>query len=52
MTEPSRRRPDLLPIIVLLAIIGVIFAGLWLFPYLQAAIQRRDCIAIGRVDCD
>jgi hypothetical protein len=52
MTEPNRRRPDLLPIIILLAILGVVCAGLWLFPYLQAAIQRQDCVAVGRDDCN
>ena len=51
MTEPDRRRPDLLPVIVLLAILGAVGAGLWLFPYVQAVIQRQDCIAVGRVDC-
>jgi hypothetical protein len=52
MTEPNRRRPDLVPVIVLLAILGAVGAGLWLFPYVQAAIQHRDCIAVGRTDCD
>jgi hypothetical protein len=52
MTGPNRRRPDLVPVIVLLAIVGAVGAGLWLFPYFQATIQRRDCIAVGRTDCD
>jgi len=51
MTDPNRRRPDLLPIIVLLAIAGVVFAGLWLFPYLQSAVEHRNCVAVGREDC-
>jgi hypothetical protein len=51
MTEPNRRRPDLLPVIILLAILGVAGAGLWLFPYLQAAVQHQDCVAVGRDDC-
>ena len=51
MTEPGRRRPDLLPIIILVAIVAVVGAGLWLFPYVQAIIQRQDCIAVGRDDC-
>jgi hypothetical protein len=51
MPEPNRRRPDLLPVIILLAVVGAVCAGLWLFPYLQAVIQRQDCIAVGRVDC-
>jgi hypothetical protein len=52
MTEPNRRRPDLLPVIILLAIVGAVGAGLWLFPYVQAALQHRDCVAVGRTDCD
>jgi hypothetical protein len=51
MTEPNRRPFDLLPVIVLLAILGVVGAGFWLFPYVQAIIQHQDCIAVGRVDC-
>jgi hypothetical protein len=52
MTEPNRRRPDLLPVIVLLAILAVACAAYWLFPYFQAVIQHRDCVAVGRTDCD
>jgi hypothetical protein len=51
MTEPNRRRPDLLPILVLLAIIGIVCAGVWLFPYLQSVVERENCIAVGRDDC-
>jgi hypothetical protein len=51
MTDPNRRRPDLLPIIVLLAIVGVVCAGLWLFPYLQSAVEHQNCVAAGREDC-
>jgi hypothetical protein len=51
MTEPNRRRPDLLPVIILVAILGVAGAALWLFPYVQSVIQRQDCIAVGRDDC-
>lgn len=52
MTEPDRRRPDLLPIIILLAIVGAVVAGLWLFPYVQAVVERQDCVAVGRDDCN
>jgi hypothetical protein len=52
MTSPNRRGPDLLPVIVLVAIVVAVGAGLWLFPYVQATLQRRDCIAVGRTDCD
>ena len=51
MAEPNRRRPDLLPIIVLLAIVAVVCAGLWLFPYVQSVMERQNCIAVGRDDC-
>jgi hypothetical protein len=51
MTEPERRRPDFLPIVILVAIVGVVCAGLFLFPYLQSTIDRQNCIAIGRTDC-
>lgn len=51
MTEPNRRRPDLLPIVILVAIVGLVCAGLWLFPYLQSVIGRQNCIAVGRTDC-
>jgi hypothetical protein len=51
MTDPNRRRPDLLPIIVLLAIVAVVCAALWLFPYLQLAVQHQNCVATGRDDC-
>jgi hypothetical protein len=50
MADPNRR-PDLLPIIVLLAIVGLVCAGLWLFPYLQSAVERQNCVAVGREDC-
>ncbi len=52
MTEPDRRRPDLLPVIILLAIVGAVAAGLWLFPYVQAVVERQDCVAVGRDDCN
>jgi hypothetical protein len=51
MSDPNPRRPDLLPIIVLVAIVGVVCAGLWLFPYLQSAVEHQNCIAVGREDC-
>jgi hypothetical protein len=51
MTEPNRRRPDLLPIIILVAIVGIVCAGLWLFPYVQAVVEHQNCVAVGRDDC-
>jgi hypothetical protein len=52
MTVPNRRGPDLLPAIVLVAIVAAVGVGLWLFPYVQAVLQHRDCVAVGRTDCD
>jgi hypothetical protein len=51
MPETNPRRPDLLPVIVLAAILATIGLGVWLFPYALDYIHRQDCIAIGRVDC-
>jgi hypothetical protein len=51
MTDPNPRRPDLLPIIILIAIVAVVVGGLWLFPYLQSAVEHQDCVAVGRADC-
>jgi len=38
--------------IVLAALFGAMCIGIWLFPAFQKAIQRQDCIAVGRNDCD
>lgn len=51
MPDPNRRRFDLLPVIVLVAILGAIGLGVWLFPSALDYIHRQDCIAVGRVDC-
>ncbi len=51
MPKPNSQRPDLLPVIVLLGVVGVICIGFWLFPYVQKVIQREDCISVGRQDC-
>jgi FtsZ-interacting cell division protein ZipA len=47
----SPRRPDVLPILILVAIVGLILVGLWLFPRLQAALSFQDCVATGRANC-
>jgi len=52
MTNPNRRGPDLVPIIVLLAIVAVVGGGLWLLPYFQSVAQHQNCVAIGRTDCE
>jgi hypothetical protein len=51
MTDPKRRGPDLLPIIVLVGIVALVCAGLWLFPYVQSIFDHQNCVAIGRDDC-
>jgi hypothetical protein len=52
LSEPGPRKPDLLPAIILLAIVGLIGIAIWLFPYVQGFVERQNCIAVGRVDCD
>ena len=47
----SPRRPDLLPILTLVAIVVLILAGVWLFPRLQQALSFQDCVATGRANC-
>jgi len=44
-------RLDILPVIILIAIVAIIGAGVWIFPHLQKIIQREDCFATGRADC-
>ena len=52
MPEPGPRKPDFLPAIILLAIVALIGVAIWLFPYMQGYVERQNCIAAGRVDCD
>lgn len=52
LPEPNPRKPDFLPALILLAIVGLFCAVIWLFPYMQAIIEHRNCVAIGRTDCD
>lgn len=51
MTEPTPRRFDLLPIVILLAIVGIVCVGFWLFPYIQSMVEHSNCVGIGRTDC-
>jgi cytoskeletal protein RodZ len=46
-----KRRPDLLPIFTLVAIVVLILVGVWLFPRLQQALSFQDCVATGRANC-
>jgi hypothetical protein len=45
----SRRRPDLLALIVLGVVLAVLVVGYFLFPYAQRVVWYQDCIASGRV---
>jgi hypothetical protein len=51
LPEPNSRRPDFLPLLILLVIIGLIGIVIWLFPYAQGYVQRQNCIAAGQVNC-
>ena len=46
-----RRRPDLLPLIVLVVLVVTALVGWWGFPALHRAIAFQDCTAAGRTDC-
>ena len=46
-----RRRPDLLPLIVLLVLVVAALVGWWGFPALHRAIAFQDCTDAGRTDC-
>ena len=47
---PSRRPRDILPLIVLAAILLAGLAAWWLFPLVHGAISYQDCIASGHVN--
>ena len=50
--EPGPRRPrDLMPLVVLAAIVLVALAGWLIFPAVQRALSNQDCIAAGHVNC-
>ncbi len=50
---PNRgRRPDLLPVLLLVAIVLVLLGGWWIFPRLHNAVALQDCTAAGRTDCN
>jgi hypothetical protein len=45
------QRPDILPILILLAAVLLFVGGYYLFPTLLHAVQHTDCVASGRTDC-
>lgn len=49
--DDRRRRPDILPLIILVAIVSVMALGVWLFPRAANFLDRQNCIASGRTDC-
>jgi multisubunit Na+/H+ antiporter MnhB subunit len=51
MSDPNRRGPDLLPMIILGAIVAIVVGAIWLFPYFQSVSQHQNCVAVGRTDC-
>ena len=53
MNQPDahRRRPDLWPTAVLIALVGMIALGWWFFPALQRYVFLQDCVASARTNC-
>jgi antibiotic biosynthesis monooxygenase (ABM) superfamily enzyme len=51
--ERERRRSwDLLPVLVLAAILLLGLLGWWVFPLVQHAVSNQDCVASGHDNCD
>ena len=50
---PEDRRPpsSVWPALALAALVGVMVAGWWGFPYFQAWMTHNDCVASGRTAC-
>ncbi|HEY0219981.1 MAG TPA: hypothetical protein VGC26_09505 [Afipia sp.] len=42
---------DILPLIILIAIVSVMMLGVWLFPRAANFLDRQNCVASGRTDC-
>lgn len=47
----GRRPPDFTPWIVLVALLGLMALGLYLFPMVKSYMNYQDCVGSGRVDC-
>ena len=45
------RTPSLLPFVVTALVLLVIYGGLLLLPPGRARVNRQDCVATGRTDC-
>lgn len=48
---PDDRRGNLLTALALVGVLGVLLAGWFAFPAVQAFLGRQDCIASGRTNC-
>ena len=47
----NQRPRDILPLMILIAIVTVMVLGVWLFPRAANFMERQNCIASGRTDC-
>ncbi len=47
----GRRPPDFTPWIVLVALLGLMALGLYVFPMVKSYMNYQDCVGSGRVDC-
>ena len=51
--EQDRRRSwDLLPALVLAAILLLALVGWWVFPLVHHVVSQQDCVASGHDNCD
>jgi hypothetical protein len=47
-----KRRWDVMPLLVLLALVLLLGGGWLLFPRLHAEMMWQDCVASGRTNCE
>ena len=53
MSAPRESKlPSLLPFVVAALVLVIIYGGLLLFPTIKALVDRQDCLAAARTDCD
>ncbi len=50
--EKDTQRWDVLPVVVLVALVLLMLLGWWLYPKLQHYMSQQDCIATGRTNCE
>ncbi len=51
MADDDDRRPEFLPVIVMVGLVLLMILGWWLFPKLAAIVAHEDCIGTGRTNC-